>query len=326
MRRKLAVLIGLAVGLLSSGVLVFHSGLELSWLDALYFTVTTMTTVGYGDIALKDARDGVKLFGVFFMLASAGLLAATFGILTDYLIKARLEQLFGPWRSHMRNHVVLCGLGHVGIRILEQLRRLGEEVVVVDRGDDTRFLDEARALNVPVISGDMRQPSIMERANVKEARSIIAATGDDLVNLEVALNARAIRPDIRVVLRMFDANLASKVRTGFGIRTTFSTSALAAPAFALAAVDPEVVGNFYVGEDLMLILQLVVAGGSGLDGLAVGKLEELGGLSVLCHESPAGQRRLHPPDALRLAAGDKVTLSASAEVCARVKAMNAVAG
>src|SRR5262249_42638352 len=154
------------------GVLVFHYGHDLSWLDALYFIVTTMTTVGYGDISLKDASDSVKLFGVFFMLASAGLLAATFGILTDYLIKVRLEQLFGPWRCRRRNHVVLCGLGHVGIRVLEQLRRLGEEVVVVDRGDDSRFLDEARVLNVPVITGDVRLPSIMERANVKEARSI----------------------------------------------------------------------------------------------------------------------------------------------------------
>src|SRR5215468_8562982 len=128
MRRPLRILLALALAVMLGGVVVFKFGHHdnLSWLDALYFTVTTMTTVGYGDIALKDARDGVKLFGIFFMPASAGLLAATFGILTDYLIKARLEQLFGPWRSRMRNHVILCGLGHVGIRILEQLRRLGE--------------------------------------------------------------------------------------------------------------------------------------------------------------------------------------------------------
>jgi len=290
----------------------------------VYFTVTTMTTVGYGDISLKDAPDGVKVFGVLLMLASAGLLAATFGVITDSLIKLRLEQLLGLRRSHMRNHIVLCGLGNVGVRVLEQLRRLGEEVVVIEKAEAGRFVDEARALGVPVITGDVRLPSVLDRANVKGARSLIATTDDDLVNLEAALNARAARPDIRVVLRMFDHNLANKIRDGFGIKTTFSTSALAAPAFALAAVDPAVVGSFYLGPDLVLILQLVVSPGSRLDGMTVDELRRGGGLSVLCHESAeSGGRRLHPPDSLRLAGGDKVTVSASAEVCARVKEMSA---
>ncbi len=319
---KLTLLLSLAGGLLACSSAVFHYGHGLSWLDAVYFTVTTMTTVGYGDISLKDAAPAIKVYGIFLMIASAGLLAATFGVLADALIKARLEQLLGPWRSRMRNHVVLCGLGHVGIRVLEQLRKLGEEVVVIDRADDPRFLDEAKLMGVPVITGDVRQPSTLERANVKEARSIIAATGDDLVNLEVALNARAARPDIRVVVRMFDANLAGKVASGFGIKTTFSTSALAAPAFALAAVNPDVTGSFYVGDDLMLIMRSAVVAGSGLDGMTVGALEGRGGLSVLCYEAPSGGRQLHPADGQRLEAGGVLTVSGSAEACEAVRRLN----
>src|SRR4029077_4901893 len=132
----------------------------------------------------------------------------------------------------------------------------------------------------------------LERANVREARSIIVATDDDLVNLEVALNAREARPDIRVVLRVFDHSLAAKIRSGFGIKTTFSTSALAAPAFAMAAVDPAVVGSFYVGEDLVLILQLTVGAGAELDGLTVDEIGKRGGVAVLCHDPAAGERRL----------------------------------
>jgi Trk K+ transport system NAD-binding subunit len=329
MIKKLTILLGLMGGLLVCSVFVFHYGMsspELSWLDALYFTAATMTTVGYGDISLKDAPAGVKIYGILLMAASVGLLAMTFGLITDYLIKMRLEQLLGPRRFRMRNHIVLCGLGHVGMRILEQLRKLGEAVVIIEKEEQNRFLDEVRALDVPVLIGDVRFPSTLERANVKEARSIIAATNDDLVNLEVALNARTVRPDIRVVLRMFDANLAHKIRSGFGIKTTFSTSALAAPAFALAAVDPAVVGSFYVGEDLLLILHLVVGRGSKLDGMPVGDLENQGGLSVLCHETAAGERRLHPPDSVRLAAEDKITLSCAADACTRIKAMNTADG
>ena len=226
-----------------------------------------MTTVGYGDIHLKDAAPGVKLFGIFLMLASAALLAATFGFITDYLLKMRLEQMLGLRRLRMKDHIVLCGLGHVGIRVLEQLRRLRRagRRRRKERGGPLRGRGPGDGG-----AGDhcRRPPAVADGAGEHpRVRGIIVATDDDLVNLEVALDARAIRPDIRVVLRMFDHNLASKIRSGFGIKTTFSTSALAAPAFAMAAVEPAVVGSFYVGEDLMLILQ---TGGRGRRGAGRG--------------------------------------------------------
>src|SRR5262245_22998018 len=126
MRRTFLVVITLAGLVMATGVVVFRYGMGLTWLDSFYFVVSTMTTVGYGDISLKEAPDGVKLFGTFLMLSSAALLAATFGILTDYLVKSRLEELLGRGKIRMRNHIVLCGLGHVGIRILEELHKLGE--------------------------------------------------------------------------------------------------------------------------------------------------------------------------------------------------------
>jgi Trk K+ transport system NAD-binding subunit len=321
MRSKFLLIAGLAGLLMLSGVIVFHFGHDLGWLDSWYFVVTVMTTVGFGDISLKDATPGVKLFGIFLMLASCGMVAVTLGFITDYLLKTRLEQVFGPRRLRMRNHIVLCGLGHVGIRILEQLHKLGEQVVVVEKSEDCRFLDEVRQMNIPVITADVRLPSVLERVNIKEARSIIAATDDDLVNLAVALHARQVRPDIRVVLRMFDHDLANRIRSGFGIKTTFSTSGLAAPAFAMAAVDPAVVGSLYVGQDLVLVLQLAVARGSKLEGITLEQLRKQGSLSVLCHQA-AGERHLHPADSVTLAAGDEITVSASSEVCRHIKEMN----
>lgn len=223
----------------------------------------------------------------------------------------------------MKNHIVLCGLGHVGIRILEQLRRLGEQVIVIERVESSRFLDEARTLGVPIITGDGSIPSILDKVNIKEARSIIAATGNDLANLEIALSARTIQPDIRVVLRMFDANLAGKIRTGFGIKTTFSTAALAAPAFAMAAVDPTVVGSFYVGDDLVLIAQIEIQSGGSLAGKSIDDLESMGGLSALCHESASDNNRiLHPPDHIRLSSGDRLTFSAVPTVYQRIRDAN----
>jgi Trk K+ transport system NAD-binding subunit len=323
MRKTFLIVVSLAGALMLAGVIVFRHALNLSWLDAVYFVVTTMTTVGYGDINLQHAPAGAKVFGILLMLSSAALLAATFGFITDFVLKTHLDQLFGRRRLRMKDHIVLCGLGHVGIRVLEQLQRLGEPVVVIEKDENNRFLDAARAQGVPLVLSDVRLPSALERANVRQARSIIVATDNDLVNLEVALNAREARPDIRVVLRIFDHSLAAKIRSGFGIKTTFSTSALAAPAFAMAAVDPAVVGSFYVGENLMLVLNLVVAPGAELDGATVHDVAQRAGVGVLCHESPAGERQLHPPATVAVRAGDKITVSAAPEVCPRIRAMSA---
>jgi Trk K+ transport system NAD-binding subunit len=319
-RKAFLIVVASAGLLILTAVVVFHYALGVSWIDALYFVVTA---VGYSDNSLKEAGLGLKLFAVFVMLASTALLAATFGIITDYILKTRLEQLLGLRRHHMKDHIVLCGLGHVGIRVLEQLRRLGEPIVVIDKDENNRYAGEVKAMGVPVIVADVRLPSTLERADVREARSIIVCTSNDLVNLEVALNAREARPDIRVVLRIFDHNLAAKIRTGFGLETTFSTSALAAPAFAMAAVDPAVVGSFYLGQSLVLILHLTVAAGSELDGVTVDQISQRGGVAVLCHESAGGERHLHPAETLAVKAGDRLTVSTAPENCPRLRAMSA---
>jgi Trk K+ transport system NAD-binding subunit len=321
MRKVFLVVVTCAGLLMLTAVIVFQYSLGWSWLDSLYFVVATVTTVGYGDFNLKDASPAVKLFGIFLMLASAALMAATFGIITDFVLKTRLEQLLGARRYRMRDHIVLCRLGNVGIRVLEQLHRLGETVVVVDKDETNRHAAAVKAMGVPILVGDIRLPSTLERAGVGQARSIIVVTGDDLVNLEVALNARQVRPDIRVVLRIFDHNLAAKIRTGFDLETTFSTSALAAPAFAMAAVDPAVAGSFLVGEDLVLILHLTVAPGAEWDGVTVDQIGKRGGVAVLCHESPSGERRLHPPETLTVKAGDRITVSSSPEGCSRLRGL-----
>jgi Trk K+ transport system NAD-binding subunit len=319
MRKVFLIVVTCAGLLMLTAVVVFHYSLELSWLDSLYFVVATCTTVGYGDINLQNATPAVKLFGIFLMLASAALMAATFGIITDFVLRTRLEQLLGKRRQRMKDHVVLCGLGNVGIRVLEQLHRLGQPVVVIDKDENNRHAEGVKAMGVSFLVGDVRLPATLERADVREARSIIVVTGDDLVNLEVALNAREARPNIRVVLRIFDHNLAAKIRTGFGLETTFSTSALAAPAFAMAAVDPAVTDCFRIGEDLVLILHLTIAAGAEWDGVTVDHIVKRGGVAVLCHESPSGERRLHPPETLTVKAGDRITVSAAPEACPRLR-------
>lgn len=238
MRRSVRILLAIALGLIVVSVAVFRVGLNLSWLDALYFAVTTVTTVGYGDINLMEASAGVKLFGVIIMLAGPAAIASAMALLVDQIVSRRIEQMLGQRQVRMKDHVIVCGLGKVGIRTVESLIDMGQPVVAVTSEEATQRVERARELGATIVSGDMRERGVLERAGVMNCASLIACTADDLANLEAALDARELRPELRVVIRMFNQSLAAKIQRTLGISTALSTSALAGPAFAAAALEP----------------------------------------------------------------------------------------
>ncbi len=138
--------------------------------------------------------------------------------------------------STYRDHIVLCGLGHLGFRILTQLLAAKEAVVALEKDVNARFLADAKATGVPVLVRDMQEDQALLDAGVQHARAIIIATNDDMANLEVALDARRMNPKVRVVMRLFDQRLADKFKEAALIDEAFSPAALAAPIVAEMAL------------------------------------------------------------------------------------------
>lgn len=311
--RKIFLLVLLA-GLLFTltGMVVFHQTLGLPWLDSIYFVITIMTTVGFGDISLLNAPPLVKIFGIALMFVSTACLAALLGIITDYLVKANLNEALGLRRRKMKDHIIVCGLGNVGYRVVQWLHNIDEKVMVIEKDEDAKFVRAVRAMKVPVVIGDMSVPGTLDRANIQAARCLMAATAKDLLNIETALNARAVNKDIRLVLRVFDTNLAEKLQTSMDIDIALSTSALSAPAFAMAAVNPAVVGSFYVADDLMLNMKIDINEGSQLASMTSKQLLEQGDFALLAHISAkTGERTLVPNRDIPFAPGDTITVAAA---------------
>jgi len=223
--------------------------------------------------------------------------------------------------STYRNHVVVCGLGKVGYRVVLQLLRMQQEVVGVESNPEAVFLDRIRQEGVPVLVGDARQGDLLEKAGVGEASAVVACTADDLTNLEIALEARELNPQVKVVMRMFDQQLAERVRRGFGIRTAFSTSALAAPAFAAAATRAAVEYSFYVDDVLLNVSHVTIAPGSPLAGRRVGEVERELDLSIILHRGPAGVD-FHPTPEAVLEAGDRIVVFATLEALSCLNRLN----
>jgi Trk K+ transport system NAD-binding subunit len=309
---RLRVTAAIVLGLTVTGIAVFwwFSEQELDLIDAIYFTVTIMTTTGFGDIHLRDAPPPLQLYGVALMLSGTAALAILFALITDALISARLARVLGaniPRGLH--DHVVVCGLGNIGYRMVEQLHDLGVPVVAAELHETNRYLPAVRRLGVPVLVADIRLPETLEVLHVGRARSVVVVTSSDIVNLETALNIQALNPDIRVVQRLFDPDLAARVERAFGFHISRSPSALAAPAFAAAAAGEHVLATIAVGAAVLAVARLRVEPGCRAEGRTVAELEAAVGSRVLLLVLDGGPGPSWRPDgATKLAGGAELVV------------------
>jgi voltage-gated potassium channel len=150
--------------------------------------------------------------------------------------RARSKEWEMAVASTLNNHVILVGLGHLGYRVALKLHEMGEQVAAIEFNANADTLNAVRDLGIPVIHDDATRPSSLESANIKDARTIIMASQNDAMNLQIALKARSMNPKIKVVVRIFDEDFAHALQEQFGF-IALSATEMAAPVFAAAASD-----------------------------------------------------------------------------------------
>jgi Trk K+ transport system NAD-binding subunit len=272
---------------------------HLSVLDALYFTVETITTVGYGDFSFRGQAPWLMACAVCLMLAGALFVAVFFALLTNVLVSRRIEESLGRQQiTGLTGHVLVIGLGAVGMGVVKQLAAAGRDIVVVEKSEHNRHLGQLRALGVPVVIADATLPETLESVRLASASAVAVVTSDDLANLETGLAVRdqlgARWETTPVVLRIFDPQLARSVKSSFGFTMVRSTAALAAPWFVGAALGLDVLSTFYAGDVPLLVARLTVTPDGGLHGVA---MHDLGARTrVLALRRAADKLVLeHPP-------------------------------
>jgi voltage-gated potassium channel len=220
------------------------------------------------------------------------------------------------------NHVILCGMGRLGLSIMRELHRMGKEVVVVDKSEDALGIAEARRLGIPAIIEDARDEQVLVDLGIQRAHSVIAVTDNDLANLEIALDARSLRPGIRVIVRMFDQHIAEKIARSFDIKLVFSPSALAAPSFAAATIDRAVINSFYIDDKQLQTVKLIVRAGSELIGKPLAFLSEGRQLRILSHRRRNREAVLFPPDDTILQEDDKIAILGQSSTLGQLHRLN----
>ncbi len=220
------------LALLIVSVCYFHFVLHWTWIDAIYFVSVTASTVGYGDLNVLQSPDHSKLLVVFLIFASTIFTWLIFSFTIDYLIKKRIQYALGRKKYNTKNHVVVCGLGRLGYFIVEELLLKNEKVIIIEQNEDANHIDYFRHLGAEVYIGDAKLSKVLADVNVKEAKALIAVINNDATNIEIGLNARTFQPDLRLILRIFDQQMAEKIKTYLNIHLTMSASALVDDIFS----------------------------------------------------------------------------------------------
>lgn len=215
-----------------STVVYFHFSEQLSWLDALYFVVVTISTVGYGDINLLNSSALSKMIGILLIVCSSIFIWLILSLLIDRIFKKRAQKSLGRKKYNYKNHVILCGLGRLGHFIAEELHKNGERIVVIESNQDSASIEYIRSLDIDVYIGNAREPQVLQDAGAEHCRALISVINNDYTNLEIGLNARYFQPELRLVLRIFDESMAEVIKQKFDIYLTKSMSFITAEKFA----------------------------------------------------------------------------------------------
>ena len=210
----------------------FHFYEKLSWLDALYFVVVTVSTVGYGDFNLQHSSAQSKIIGIFLILSSTVFIWMIFSLIIDRFIKKRVEKSMGRKKYSYKNHIIICGLGRLGFFVADELLKRGEKILIIEPDPESPNSQYFRNLGVDVYTGNARLPGILENVGIQNAQALIAVVNDDFTNLEIALNARTYHPQLRLILRIFDDSMAKIIQDKMNIHLTLSMSAIADESFA----------------------------------------------------------------------------------------------
>jgi Trk K+ transport system NAD-binding subunit len=306
--------------LLVSGIVLALSDEHIGGWESFYLT---MVNAFGGPQERGDFTRLEQVLQLVMGVAGLTLVPLVTALIVEGMVNARLAVAQGRLFQPQSDHIVLVGLGGVGTRILRLLHDRDVKVVAIDSAETARGVPLARELAVPLIIGDASRETTLRQAGVDRCRAMMTVASNDVINLEVALQGRQLSPNLRVLVRLFDDDMARRVRRTFDLTHTRSVSYVSAPAFAEAMMDREVVGIISVERRVLLLAEFVVAAGSQLDGSNISQTDEPGEARVVALTELGEPRPLwNPPSGRAVKAMETLTVVCTRDGLSRLSRRN----
>lgn len=295
-RRRIATTATLALLIMLVGTLGYRILEGWPWLDAVYMTVITLTTVGFGEI--RPLTDQGQLFTIFVILSGAGVFAYALSSTAEIISSGQLAK-FIQWnrRSNLKDHVIVCGYGRVGQFVAAELAREGTPFIIIDRDDAA--VDSCQQKGYQVIQGNAASEETLEKAGIARAKALIAAVNSDAENVFIVLTVRSIREDIRIISRSNYEESFAKLQKA-GADHVISPYALAGNKMVHTISRPQVsqfIDVVLQSENTELYMEEVdIQPGSPIAGRTLGasRLRNEVGVTVLAIDLPGKKVVTHP--------------------------------
>jgi voltage-gated potassium channel len=308
--RRAVIGVGLLLALLFLGTAGFHVIEGWSWFDGFYMTLTTMATVGYGEIHTLSTAG--RAFTSFLILASVGAGVFTIAAASQSLLQFEFGKALGRRRmerelAHLSDHYIICGAGRVGRTAARELRQRGHVCVFIEKNPDRAqwAIDQKFA----VVLGNASSEDSLRKARIETARGFVTAVSSDAENLYIVLTARGVRSDLKIVARASEEEAIPKLLRA-GASEVLSPYHFVGRRIAHILLQPNVldfIDTAFGTERLDVeIAEVAIAPASELVSQAIGcaAIRQQAGAVILGLKPAHDSMKFNPPQDTVLQAGD----------------------
>ena len=316
--------LGLLFGLTFAGTVGFRLVRDVSWLEALYLAVITLTTLGSENPGI-DAKS--KLFVIFYMITGLGIFTFSAFQFGSWIVSAEFQQVLKRRKmqqriSQLKGHSIVCGQGRMGLAICEYLAERNRKFVVIDV-NEARVAEVCQERDWPFVSGDATDDDVLRAAGIERATSLTTVLATDSDNLYVVLSARMLNSHLKIIARASEEKAIEKLERAGATRVVspFSTGAVKMARFML---NPSIEDFIEIadarGNDLELA-DIQIDSSSPYVGRQLMETDLRGrGIMVIGIRRSTGERLMPPPGNAVIYAGDSLFVFGNSE------AVNAILG
>jgi voltage-gated potassium channel len=308
-------------------------GDQWSFLESLYMTVITLSTVGYGEVVDLSANPAARIFTIVFILLSLGTIAFAVTSITSFIVEGELKNLLGRRRmekeiSRLSDHYIVCGSDETSQTVMQELVLTKKPFVVVEPLQE-KIEKLASSENFLIVHGDPTEDSVLVEAGIEKAKGIILSLPNDEANLFVTITARSLNPDIRIVTKGIDVKSHKKMFKA-GSDAVVSPEFIGGMRMVSEMIRPAVVTFLDMmlreREDVLRFEEIRVDEGASFVGKTIAEADldkETGSLLVALRRKGREKYEFNPSRDTKIEAGDVLVLIATVERIAQIEKASA---
>ncbi len=323
---KLIYALILLILLVSFGISGFMILESFTFLEAIYMTVITISTVGYGEV--HELTTSGQIFTTILILSSLGVLAYVVSIVATHLFEGQLHLILSGYQKKsrlkkMENHIIICGFGRNGQQAVVELKAHGRKFVVIDTNKN--LLYQNLGTKHPFIEGDATQDEILEQANIHKATALITTLPNDADNLFVALSARSLNPNVKIISRASNISSEKKLKTA-GVNNVVMPEKVGGAHMAYLVARPDIIefmDHLSVQGDSPINLEEIIC--EQLPKEAINKsIDEIGvrrktGANIIGYKTPEGEYVINPSPTTKVIPNSKIFVLGTKEQIALMR-------